>query len=86
MDFKKWDALHTTLRFGKHKGETLEEILESDPSYLQWLLGIATEGSLLQSLEVIKDDIAEAVELDQAEYIDDLYEDLYKYSYDPMYD
>lgn len=81
-DFIKWDALHTILRFGKHKGETLEDVLENDPGYLQWLLDVATEGSLLQSLEVIKEDIAHAVELDRA----DEFKDLYEYCYDPMYD
>ena len=30
--------LFTTMRFGKHKGKRLEEILQTEPSYLEWLL------------------------------------------------
>jgi hypothetical protein len=27
------------LPFGKHKGETIEEILDNDPNYLDWAVG-----------------------------------------------
>lgn len=64
-NFKKWDALHTTLPFGKYKGEIIETVLTEDPSYLQWLLEISIQGALLESLETIKEDIAQAVALER---------------------
>ncbi len=70
MNFEKWDALHTIIYFGKYKGETLENILEEDPSYLQWLLEIATAGSLRSSLEILQEDIAKAVELEKDNFLD----------------
>lgn len=31
--------LFTTLRFGKHNGKRIEDVVRTDPSYLRWLLG-----------------------------------------------
>lgn len=31
-------GMRDELRFGKHKGETIENVLESDPSWLRWAL------------------------------------------------
>jgi exodeoxyribonuclease X len=31
--------LFTTIRFGKYKGKRIEEVAQSDPRYLEWLLG-----------------------------------------------
>jgi len=30
--------MYTTIRFGKYRGKTVEEVAQNDPSYLQWLL------------------------------------------------
>jgi uncharacterized protein (DUF3820 family) len=38
--------------FGKHKGETLGEILQTDPTYLDWL----------QDADIRSDSLAEAIE------------------------
>jgi len=27
-----------TMRFGKHKGKTLEDVWKDDPKYIQWLM------------------------------------------------
>jgi hypothetical protein len=32
------EAEQYTLKFGKHKGKTLKEIFETDPSYIDWLM------------------------------------------------
>lgn len=35
--FKRQDfALYDTLPFGKYKGSTIKEIIEDDPSYIEW--------------------------------------------------
>lgn len=81
MNFEKWDALHTTIHFGKYKGEILENILQEDPSYLQWLLEVSTAGSLRDSLEIIQDDIAKAVECERDDILD-----MYSGYPDPMWD
>ena len=31
-------GLLSEFRFGKHKGSTVEEVIETDPSYLRWAL------------------------------------------------
>jgi len=33
----KVDSPYMTISFGKHKGETYQDILQSDPSYILWL-------------------------------------------------
>lgn len=81
MNFEKWDALHTTIHFGKYNGDTLESILEENPSYLQWLLDVVTDGSLRSSLEVLQEDIARAVEIERSELLD-----MYSGYPDPMWD
>lgn len=43
-------ALKCKIPFGKYKGKTIEELLESDVSYLHWLLGKDTTGFLFDSL------------------------------------
>lgn len=83
MDFKKFDALNTRIFFGKYKGSTLQEILECDPQYLQWLYDVGTEGSLFQSLSIIREEIAEAVKLEESSLADEI--DLCGY-FDPYWD
>jgi hypothetical protein len=31
-------SLESTFTFGKHKGEQLEDVIEDDPSYIEWLV------------------------------------------------
>jgi len=31
-------TLHTGFSFGKHKGKTIAEVAQSDPSYLNWCM------------------------------------------------
>lgn len=31
-------SLHTTLSFGKYKGESVRAIIDNDPSYIEWAL------------------------------------------------
>ena len=30
--------LNTVLKFGKHRGKTVEQILKTDPTYIRWCL------------------------------------------------
>lgn len=30
--------LNTILKFGKHKGKTVEQVLNNDPTYIRWCL------------------------------------------------
>lgn len=43
-------ALKCVLPFGKMKGKTIEEALDSNPGYLRWLMGVETYGQLASSL------------------------------------
>lgn len=43
-------ALKCTLPFGKMKGKSIQEVLENNPSYLYWLMGIDSYGYLASSL------------------------------------
>ena len=44
--------IDTCLEFGKYKGETVEEILTNDPSYLRWLAeeGVEMDEEILEEL------------------------------------
>lgn len=43
-------TLNCRLPFGRHKGETIQELLNNDIDYLYWLLGIDLFGYLADSL------------------------------------
>lgn len=55
---KKGTGLQDRLDFGKHRGKTLEEVIEEDPRYIRWALR-----------EIDRFDITEAAEayLEQVE-------------------
>lgn len=36
---RKGTRLEDRLDFGKHRGKTLEEVIEDEPRYVRWLLG-----------------------------------------------
>jgi len=38
VDLKGYMRPNDTLRFGKHKGKLLKEIMKEDPSYIKWAL------------------------------------------------
>lgn len=55
-------ALATKMPFGKYKGQTLKQIGEDDPSYLDWLAG----------LDNLRPPLSEAVSLAVDEFVDDI--------------
>ena len=67
ISFEKWDALNTVLVFGKYKGWTIQNVLEENPGYLQWLLDTVTQGSILSSLTLLQKDSLKAIEREKEE-------------------
>jgi len=71
------DELKTIVTFGKHKGKTLDEISDTDPSYICWLKDNVKTIKISKSL-------AEACERDARERedcIDDMYSAMESYPY-----
>jgi hypothetical protein len=52
------------LRFGKYKGKTIEEVLDIDPSYLDWAVGYI-------SGFVLEDEVQRKLELESDAEFDD---------------
>ena len=55
MSMEKTNDLgKTKISFGKHKGETIEEVQESDPNYLQWLIKAEISGKNAMTQKMVQ--------------------------------
>lgn len=60
----KDNALKVKMPFGKHKGNTIGNILNEDIGYLNWVINnIELRGILLSAIETLKDDIDKEYEI-----------------------
>ncbi len=48
--------------FGKHEGQTLSQILDSNPSYLDWLLSIDLQSPLKEAVEAMNEKYEREIE------------------------
>lgn len=46
-------SLNSKFTFGKYKGFTLEDILNTDPKYVRWCIGDATLSLVIQHIKSI---------------------------------
>lgn len=65
-------GLNYFLTFGKHKGKTLKQVIEEEPSYIEWCMN--------ERIFVL-DEEADELLLDAIEEIDDYYE-LHQHDFD----
>lgn len=71
------DELKTIVTFGKHKGKTLDEISDTDPSYICWLKENVKTIKISKSLA----EDCERVVREQKDRIDDMYSAMESYPY-----
>ena len=71
------DELKTIITFGKHKGKTLDEISDTDPSYICWLKENVKTIKISKSLA----EDCERVVREQKDRIDDMYSAMESYPY-----
>lgn len=68
--------LNTVVRFGKHKDSTIQQIIDSDPKWLQWAvdeeiisLTVKANEELERALEKVPNDFEEGL----GSYFEDIY-------------
>lgn len=52
---------HSVLRFGKHRGRTVQELAETERSYLVWVAMNMTSKKHAKTLDIIKDTVADDI-------------------------
>ena len=70
---------NTTMPFGKHKGKTIKEVFDKDPSYYNWLNGVDLKGAIGGEYKAVYDKCGKAYVPSYSNYSNGGYDD-------PMYE